>query len=99
MRLLPVVLLAAAPLFAHVGSPDIFYQGSAGPYKLMVTIRPPAAVPGVADVEIRCESKDVRLIRMVPLRLGFAAQQFPPQPDMAQQSKDDPQFFTGGLWL
>jgi hypothetical protein len=99
MRLLPVVLLAAVPLLAHVGSPDIFYQGNAGPYGLLVTIRPPAVVPGVAEVEIRSQSNDVRQIRMVPLRLGFAGQQFPPVSDAAQQSKDDPQFFTGALWL
>jgi hypothetical protein len=99
MRLLPVVLLAAVPLFAHVGSPDIFYQGDAGPYKLMVTIRPPVVVPGIAEVEIRSESADVRSIRLVPLRLGLQGKQFPPLPDVAQPAKDDPQFYTGALWL
>jgi hypothetical protein len=99
MRLLPAVLLATAPLLAHVGSPDIFFQSDAGPYKLLVTIRPPAVVPGVAEVEIRTTSPDVRQIHLVPLRLGFAGQQFPPVPDLAQPSKDDPQFFTGALWL
>jgi hypothetical protein len=99
MRLLPAVLLATAPLLAHVGSPDIFFQGDAGPYKLLVTIRPPVVVPGVAEVEIRSTSPDVRQIHLVPLRLGFAGQQFPPVPDLAQPSKDDPQFYTGSLWL
>jgi len=99
MRLLPVVLLAAAPLFAHVGSSDVFYQGDAGPYRLLVTIRPPVVVPGVAEVEIRSTSPDVRQIHLVPLRLGIAGQQFPPVPDLAQRSKDDPQFYTGALWL
>src|ERR1700739_2661339 len=99
MRLLPVVLLAAVPLFAHVGSPDIFYQGDAGPYKLMITIRPPAVVSGVAEIEIRSGSADVRSIRLVPLRLGLQGPQFPPLPDVAQPSKDDPQFYTGALWL
>lgn len=99
MRLLPVVLLAAVPLLAHVGSPDIFYQGEAGPYKLMVTIRPPVVVPGVAEIEIRSESAGVHSIHLVPLRLGLQGQQFPPVPDLAQASKEDPQFFTGALWL
>jgi hypothetical protein len=99
MRLLPAVLLATAPLLAHVGSPDIFFQGDAGPYKLLVTIRPPVVVPGVADVEIRSASPDVRQIHLVPLRLGFTGQQFPPVPDLAQPSKEDPQFYTGSLWL
>ncbi len=99
MRILPVVLLAAVPLLAHVGSPDIFYQGDAGPYKLLVTIRPPAVVPGIAEIEIRSESRDVRQIHLVPLRLGILTPQFPPVSDLAQQSKDDPQFYTGTLWL
>jgi hypothetical protein len=31
------------------GSPDVFFEGQAGPYKLLVTIRPPQVVPGVAE--------------------------------------------------
>jgi hypothetical protein len=99
MRLPTVVLLAAAPVWAHVGSPDIFFQGDAGPYRLLVTIRPPAVIPGVAEIEIRSASPDVRQIHLVPLRLGIAGQQFPPVPDLAQPSKDDPQFYSGALWL
>ena len=90
---------AGRPPAAHVGSPDIFFQGNAGPYTLLVTIRPPTVVPGVAEVEIRSTRPEVREIHMVPLRLGFAGQQFPPVPDLAQSYKDDPQFFTGSLWL
>src|SRR5688572_11422539 len=37
---------------AHVGSPDVFLDGQAGPYRVLVTVRPPYAVPGIADVEI-----------------------------------------------
>lgn len=97
MKFLLAALLAA-PLFAHVGSPDIFYEGAAGPYRLLVTIRPPQVVPGVAEIEIRSSSPDVQQIRVVPLRLS-AQQQFAPQPDVLRASKDDPQFFTGSLWL
>src|SRR5437899_1739182 len=44
-----LIALALAPLCrAHVGSPDVFHEGSAGPYRLLVTIRPPQVVPGVA---------------------------------------------------
>ena len=100
MRLLLFCLLAAAlPLQGHVGSPDVFFKGNAGPYSLLVTIRPPQVVPGVAEIEIRSESADVRQIRIVPLRLGYSVAQFAPVPDVAQQSHDDPQYFTGALWL
>jgi hypothetical protein len=100
MKLLLVCCLAAAPaLMAHVGSPDIFYQGDAGPYRLLITIRPPQVVPGVAEIEIRSLSADVRQIHVVPLRLAITGGQFPPVPDLARPSKEDPQFYTGSLWL
>jgi hypothetical protein len=92
-------LLAALPVAAHVGSPDIFYQGDAGPYRLLVTVRPPQVVPGVADVEIRAASADAAQIRIVPLVLGFKGPQYAPVPDLAKVSPEDRQFFTGVLWL
>jgi hypothetical protein len=100
MKLLRIFLLAAAvPLHGHVGSPDVFFKGDAGPYPLLITIRPPQVVPGVAGIEIRSESPEVRQIRIVPLRLGYGGAQFAPVPDVAQSSHDDPQFYTGALWL
>lgn len=94
-----LLLVAALPASAHVGSPDVFYEGKAGPYSLFVTVRVPQVIPGVAEIEIRSESKDVRAIRVVPMRLSGPGSNLPPTPDLAAQSKDDPQFFTASLWL
>jgi hypothetical protein len=91
--------LIALPLFAHVGSPDVFYEGTAGPYRLMVTIRPPQVIPGVAQVEIRSASPDVKRVRIVPLPMTGPGAKFAPIPDVAQPSHEDPQFYTGALWL
>ncbi len=100
MKLLQIALLAAAlPLYGHVGSPDVFYEGNAGPYGLLVTIRPPQVVPGVAEIEIRSKTANLQRIHIVPLRLGSDLAQFAPVPDLAKPSKEDPQFFTGTLWL
>jgi hypothetical protein len=93
-----LLLLLAAPVFAHVGSPDVFFEGAAGPYKLLVTIRPPQIVPGVAEIEVRSLTPGVEKVHIVPLRLR-AKQQFAPVPDLAPPTKDDPQYFTGTLWL
>lgn len=98
-RLLLLGAVAAAGAWAHVGSPDIFHEGSAGPYRLLVTIRPPVVIPGVAEIEIRAASSDIGELRITPLPLGGPGVQFAPTPDVAQRSKDDPQFFTGSLWL
>ena len=94
-----LLLAAALPLSAHVGSPDVFYEGNAGPYPLFVTVRVPQVIPGVAEIQIRSESGDVRAIRVVPMRLAGPGSNLPPTPDLAVQSKDDPQFFTASLWL
>jgi hypothetical protein len=86
-------------LWAHVGSPDVFYEGEAGPYRLFVTIRVPQVVPGVAGIEIRSHSPDLRQVRIVPLRLTGPGSKYPPTPDVAERSKADSQFFSGSLWL
>ena len=97
-RLLVFLLAAAGPLFSHVGSPDVFYEGAAGPYRLLVTIRPPQVVPGVAEIEILSTSGDAGSIRVAPLRF-MAGKRFSPVPDILQRSKQDPNFFTGSVWL
>ena len=102
LRVVLALLLAAAlphSVGAHVGSPDIFLEGQAGPYRLLVTIRPPYAIPGIADVEVLTTSDDVRDVRIVPLPLTGAGAQFAPVADRAVRSAEDPRLFTGHLWL
>ncbi|PYU29782.1 MAG: hypothetical protein DMG31_15980 [Acidobacteria bacterium] len=96
-----LVAIAASglPACAHVGSPDVFVEGNAGPYKLFVTVRVPQVIPGIAEIEIRSESNDVSAIRIAPMQLTGPGSQYPPAPEAAERSKDDPQFFRGSLWL
>jgi hypothetical protein len=94
-----LIVLTAACANAHVGSPDVFLEGSAGPYPMYVTIRPPSVIPGVAEIEIRCASPNVREIRVTPMPLVGEGAQFAPTADMMQRSKLDSQFFTGSLWM
>jgi len=95
-----VLLLAIAqPLAAHVGSPDVYYEGDAGPYHLFVTVRMPQVIPGVAEIQVRAQSVDVHTLQIVPMRLTGPGSNLPPTPDLLQASRDDPQFFTGNMWL
>ncbi len=58
MRNWPIIMLLAclpALLCAHVGSPNVFFEGQAGPYPVRVIIRPPAVLPGAAQVDVRVE--------------------------------------------
>jgi hypothetical protein len=96
-----VVLLLLWPLAvgAHVGSPDVFFDGEAGPYRLFVSVRMPQVIPGVATIEIRTDSPDVRQVTVVPMRLTGPGSELPPTADVAQRSPADPQFFSADLWL
>ena len=98
-RLSGLLLLAASACWAHVGSPDVYYEGQAGPYHLLVTIRTPSVIPGVSEIEVRSAANDVDVVHIVPTPLTGPGAKFAPVPDLAQRSKDDPQFFTGSLWM
>jgi hypothetical protein len=94
-----LLALAASPALGHIGSPDVYFDGFAGRYHLLVTVRPPAVIPGIAEIEIRCLDGDVRELRIVPLRINGPGADLAPTPDLAQGSPADPQFFTGRLWI
>jgi hypothetical protein len=91
--------LLSLPALAHVNSPDVYYDGYAGPYHLLVTVRPPAQIPGVAEIQIRSESPDVTQIEILPLRIIGPGAKLAPQSDVADHSPTDPQVFTGKLWI
>jgi hypothetical protein len=97
--LLLIAVLLAGPLAAHVGSPDVFFQGDAGPYHLVVSIRTPQMIPGVAEIQIRSATPGVKQVKMVPLYIVGEGSKYPPPPDVLLPSKDDAQFFSGRLWL
>jgi hypothetical protein len=102
LRLAIALLFAIAlqfPARAHIGSPDVFLEGHAGPYRLLVTVRPPQVIPGVADVEVLATSDDVREVHIVPMPLSGDGAKFAPVPDRAVRSSDAPRLFTGHLWL
>jgi hypothetical protein len=100
-RLIQIIGVLLFPLvaIAHVNSPDVFYDGYAGPYHLLVTLRPPAVVPGVAQVQIRSVTNDVDSVNILPLRMIGIGAKMAPLPDAAKRSSDDPQLFTGKLWI
>ena len=97
MALLALVFAGVAG--AHVGSPDVFFQGKAGPWPLLVTIRPPDVIPGVARIEIRSLSPGVKQIQLTPTPMTGEASKHPPVADIATVSRDDPKSFDGSLWL
>jgi CubicO group peptidase (beta-lactamase class C family) len=96
---LAAILIVAPPANAHVGNKDVYQTVTAGPYKLFITIRTPLVIPGVATIEVRSTGASLSGLTITPLMLTGDASRHPPTPDAMQQSKDDPSFYTGSLWL
>src|SRR5215467_272959 len=94
-----VLLLLPLTASAHVGSPDFYYDGYAGPYHVLVTVRPPMVVPGIAEIEIRGVSGQLSRVEIVPMRLVGQGAKLAPTPDRAERSAGDPQLFVGKLWI
>jgi hypothetical protein len=94
-----LLLLLCGVASAHVGSPDVFFQGNAGPYPLLVTIRPPDVIPGVAQIEVRSLAQGVEKIELTPTPMTGIASTHPPVADPAERMAGDGQSFEGTLWL
>ena len=84
---------------AHVGSPNVYFQGYAGPYHLVVMVRTPQMIPGIAEIEIRSEQAGVRRIKVAPLFIVGPGSKYPPPPDVLTPTAGDAQFFAGKIWL
>ena len=100
-KLLPLLLMIMLPLAtpAHVNSPDVYFDGFAGPYHLLVTVKAPAVVPGIAQIEIRSADQDVERIEVLPLKMVGIGAKLAPSADAAQRSATDPQAYHGQLWI
>jgi len=98
---LAAIVLVALPRIAgaHVGSPDVFVDTSAGPYHLLVTVRPPYAIPGIAAVEVFVPDGGVDRLRVAPLPLTGPGARFAPTPDVATRSPGQTNVFTASLWM
>ena len=90
---------APAPAHAHVNSPDLVHQGMAGPYQLLVTIRPPEVIPGVAVIEVLAPRPDLARVTLVPIPIRGPAARAAPVADVAARAPEDPRLFRGTLWL
>ncbi|GAB3937090.1 hypothetical protein [Mucilaginibacter myungsuensis] len=50
-----ILLLIFLTTSAHVGSPGVTFEGTAGPYKAIINITPPDVIPGTATVTVYLE--------------------------------------------
>jgi hypothetical protein len=93
-----LALAMAVLLAAHVGSPDVYFSGTAGPYPVDVVIRPPQVVPGLAEVLVRTTDPAVEAVVIRPVYWRAGEKGAPPGDD-ARRVRGSADTFTGQLWL
>lgn len=88
-----IVLLAA-----HIGSPDTWFVGTAGPYPVQVVVRAPGVIPGLADVIVKVTGNDVWRVTASPAGYDAGERGVPP-PDKALPVSGVPGTWTVPLWI
>ena len=82
---------------AHVGSPDAWYEGKAGPYHVVIQIATPGVVPGVANVFTRVTGAGVQSVSVQANR--FDALAAAPPPERATPVAGDPGLYSAQVWI
>ena len=82
---------------AHVGSPDVWFEGNAGPYHVVVYVRLPGVIPGIADVEVQLP--DDRPDQVTALVNLYDATGGLPPPDVARPVPGSDGWYATRLWI
>jgi hypothetical protein len=83
---------------AHVGSPNVFFEGWAGQYPLHVVIQPAEVIPGLAEISIRVERGTVERLTALPIKWNAGRQGAPP-PDVARLVPGETNLYSAQLWF
>jgi len=94
-------LLLAAMSMAHVGSPDTFFGGKAGPYDVRISVRLPGVIPGRAQVTVRVAGVEKTGSHNVTVRAGQwnVGLHGAPPPEAASPVPGDPTLYAAELWF
>ena len=96
--LLGAFFLSVATASAHIGSPDVYFEGTAGPYPIRVVVRPPGVVPGLAEINVRLLQGQADRVSVLPVYFRAGRKGAPP-PDIAERVRSDTNLFTATLWF
>jgi hypothetical protein len=83
---------------AHIGSPNVFFEGKAGARLVHVIIRPPPVVPGLAEIAVRVEGAPVQRVTVLPV-YSKAGRVGAPPPDEAKLVRGETNLYAAALWL
>jgi hypothetical protein len=93
-----LALLCPGRAGAHIGSPDVFYDGLAGPYPVRITIRMPGVVPGRAEISVQVAGDEAVAVSFAPIASYIAVSNAPPA-ETALAVPGETNLFIGELWL
>lgn len=82
----------------HVGTFDAFFAGTAGPYRVQVTVRAPGVVPGLAQITVRVSAPGVTRVTTQAARWDLGSRGAP-RPDDAVRVPGDSSLWASELWL
>lgn len=90
--------LLAAVTSAHIGSPDTWFEGRAGPYPVRVVVRLPGVIPGLAQIDVTVRGDDVTRVAVQPVIFDAGPGGAPP-PDEARPVPGRPGAYHAELWF
>ena len=98
-RVAAVAVVAAIGVVssAHIGSPDVWFDGMAGPYRVLVHVEAPPVVPGIATINVR--AADPGVTRVTAFVNTFDATGGTPPPDVAAPVPDNPPWYRTRFWV
>src|SRR5262245_33867447 len=97
-RAVLAVVWLCPPAWAHIGSPNVFFHGQAGPYPVQVVIRPADVIPGLADITVRIESGVANRVTALPIKWNAGKKGAPP-PDIATVVPGETNLYHAQLWF
>jgi hypothetical protein len=83
---------------AHIGSPNVFFEGHAGPYSVHVVIQPAEVIPGLAEISVRVDAAGTQRVTALPIKWNAGRKGAPP-PDVAQLVRGETNLYTTQLWF
>lgn len=85
-------------LSGHIGSPDTWFEGTAGPYPVQVVVRNPTVLPGQAQVTVKVTQGGVTTVEVSPIFWNTDPKS-QPAPDVAQPVPGQAGTYAADVWL
>ncbi len=93
-----LLVFQVTSLFAHVGNSNVTLEGMAGPYHVLVNIKPPDVIPGTAILTLFTNNDPRIKIAARPIYF-YSGEDGAPNPDLLTPVANQPGRYEGIVWL